>query len=125
MSATRTSAPLGPTIILVAALVGIALSAYYFLTPLTGINGTPGAMLVILSSLLLAIDALILWFGPPGLVFSIFWVLGILGALGTFTAAWFLHAWWLMAASAVIFAGLVVTVIPSTNSSSRGQSHAQ
>lgn len=116
MSTIRTSAPLGPMIIFASAIVGAALSTYYFLTPLTGITGTPGAMLVIISSLLLVIDALILWFGPPRPLFWIMWVLGILGALGTFTAGWFLHAWWLMAAIAVVFIGLGVSLLPARNS---------
>ena len=120
MSTVQTPARVGPMIILAAAIVGIALSAYYFLAPLTGINGTPGAALVIISSLLLAIDAFILWFGPPRPLFWILWVLGILGALGTFAAAWFLHAWWLMAAIVIVFIGLVVTLIPARNSSTRG-----
>jgi len=107
-------------IVLLAAIVGIAISAYNFLTPLTGINGTPGAMLVIISSLLLAIDALILWFGPPRALFWTLWVLGILGALGTFAAAWFLHAGWLMAASAVVLAGLLVTLLPAQTASIKG-----
>ena len=116
----QSPARLGPMIVLLAAIVGIAVSAYNFLAPLTGINGTPGALLVIVSSILLAVDGLILWFGPPRALFWILWVLGILGALGTFTAAWFLHAWWLMAASAVVLAGLLVTLLPARTASIKG-----
>ena len=121
MSTIQSPARMGPMIILAAAIVGIALSIYYFLAPLTGINGTPGALLVIVSSLLLAIDALILWFGPPRALFWLLWALAVLGALGTFTAAWFLHAWWLMGATAVIFVGLVVTLFPARKSPTRGR----
>lgn len=116
----KTQTPLGPMIAGVAAIVGVAIAAYNYITPLTGINGTPGAMLVIISSALIIIDALILWFGPPGVIFGLFWVLGILGAVGTFAAAWFLHAWLLMAASVVMLLGVVAAIFPSRNTSTKG-----
>lgn len=107
MSTLRASRPLGPTIMLAAAIIGAGIALYYYLTPLTGINGQPGTLLVIVSSLLLALDAIIFFLRPRGIVFGIFWALGLLGIIGTLAAAWFLHAWWLMLAIAVVFIGLV------------------
>ncbi|MGY3452000.1 hypothetical protein ACVILH_004342 [Bradyrhizobium sp. USDA 4353] len=104
------SHPLGPIIVLVAAAAGTLLGLYYYLTPLTGITGAPGVLLVIGSSLALVIDAFILWFGGRGWLFGVFWALGLLGGLGTIIAAWFLHAWWLAAATVFVFVGLIVTL---------------
>ncbi len=104
------SHPLGPIIVLVAAAAGALLGLYYYLTPLTGVTGAPGVLLVIGSSLALVIDAFILWLGGRGWLFGVFWTLGVLGALGTVVAAWFLHAWWLAAATVFVFAGLIVTL---------------
>ncbi|MGJ5181117.1 hypothetical protein ACQR16_30240 [Bradyrhizobium oligotrophicum] len=104
------SQPLGPIIVLVAAAAGVLLGLDYYFTPLTGITGAPGVLLVIGSSLALVLDAFILWFGGRGWLFGVFWALGLLGALGTIVAAWFLHAWWLAAAIVFVFAGLIVTL---------------
>ncbi|WP_456714670.1 hypothetical protein [Bradyrhizobium sp. USDA 4353] len=109
MTSSR-SHPLGPIIVLVAAAAGTLLGLYYYLTPLTGITGAPGVLLVIGSSLALVIDAFILWFGGRGWLFGVFWALGLLGGLGTIIAAWFLHAWWLAAATVFVFVGLIVTL---------------
>ncbi|XUM24287.1 hypothetical protein ACRAVF_14435 [Bradyrhizobium oligotrophicum S58] len=102
--------PLGPIIVIVAAAAGTLLGLYDYLAPLTGVTGAPGVLLVIGSSLALVADAFILWFGGRGLLFWVFWSLGLLGALGTITAACFLHAWWLAAATVVALAGLIVTL---------------
>jgi hypothetical protein len=102
--------PLGPITVLVAATAGTLLSLYYYLAPLTGVTGTPGALIVIGSSLALVFDAFVLWFLGRGLLFGVFWVLGLLGALGTLTAASFLHAWWLSVATVVVLVGLIVTL---------------
>ncbi|WP_035639211.1 hypothetical protein [Bradyrhizobium sp. ORS 375] len=104
------SHPLGPIMVLVAAGAAVLLGLYYYFTPLTGVTGAPGVLLVIGSSLALVLDAFILWFGGRGWLFGVFWVLGLLGAFGTIVAAWFLHAWWLAAAIVFVFAGLIVTL---------------
>ena len=88
------------------------LSAYSYFTPLTGVTGTPGALLVIGSSLALVIDGLILWLARGGSLFFVFWALGLLGAIGTLSAAFFLHSWWLMGTMLIVLAGLVVTLVP-------------
>jgi len=105
----------GPIVILAAAIVGTGLSLYYYLTPLTGITGEPGTLLVLAASVALVLDGLILWFGPRGAVFNVFWALGLLGVTGTLAAAWFLHAWWLMAAMAVVVVGLLASLLPFRN----------
>ncbi|MBZ9706849.1 hypothetical protein FJ970_25020 [Mesorhizobium sp. B2-1-8] len=100
----------GPLVIITAAVLASAIAFYYFAAPLTGVTGSAGAMLVLIASLALALDGLVLRFRNSGPVFILAWILGLLGALGTFTAAVFLHAWWLVAVVAVVLAGLLITL---------------
>ncbi|WP_293868242.1 hypothetical protein [uncultured Alsobacter sp.] len=102
--------PLGPLVIMIAGAAGVLLSAYAYLTPLTGITGAPGALLVIGSSVALVVDGLILRTATRGAVFWLFWLLGVLGAIGTLSAGYFLHAWWLMAAILIVLVGLGLTL---------------
>lgn len=99
--------PLGPLVVFIAGMVGVLLSVYSYVTPLTGITGTPGALLVIASSIAIMADALILWRMGDGAAFWIFWILGVLGAIGTAAAAAFLHSWWLLGINFVVLAGLI------------------
>ncbi|MBD8064229.1 hypothetical protein IC608_01900 [Devosia sp. PTR5] len=111
MSTFARPQPAGPAIVAIAAAIGLAVALYYYFMPLTGITGAPGTLLVIVSSLLLLIDGVILWFAPRGFLFGLLWVLGLLGAIGTLVAGWFLHAWWLMLAIAIVVIGLVVSLV--------------
>ena len=100
----------GAGLIAAAALVGAIIAAWSFFAPMTGITGTPGALLVLVSSLLLVLDGGILNFARHGAVYWTFIVLGILGVLGTLAAAWFLHAFWLMTAMVVVAIGIIVEI---------------
>ena len=106
---SQQSTPLGPIIVLAASAAGMMLGLYYYFTPLTGITGAPGVLLVIGSSLALFLDAFVLWFSSRGWLFGVFWSLGLLGAIGTVAAACFLHAWLLAGAAVVALIGLIVT----------------
>ncbi|SLN50415.1 hypothetical protein AQS8620_02171 [Aquimixticola soesokkakensis] len=118
MSVSDTRAPVtGAIIVLAGGLGGLAVSIYNYVTPLTGITGTPGAMLVIVSCALLVLDAILLM-ALSGHGARAFWrVLGFLGVFGTIAAAVFLHAWWLIAAMVVVFIGLVADAMLSAPTS--------
>ena len=60
MAARAQGDTFGARVMALAALGAVALSVYNYVTPLTGINGTPGAILVIASSALLVVFAIIL-----------------------------------------------------------------
>lgn len=95
-------------LVMLAALVGLGISLYGYLTPLTGITGSFGALLVCIASAALMLDGLFLWLVRRRGV-RVFWlVLGFLGAICTFAAGYFLHAWFLMGAMAVVFFGLLI-----------------
>ncbi|ETX28998.1 hypothetical protein RISW2_03390 [Roseivivax isoporae LMG 25204] len=82
---------MGAALLTVAALVGLIAALYEYLTPLTGVTGTLGALIVVVACGLLALAGLILMVASSG---RGFWrTLTVLGIVGTFTAALFLHAW--------------------------------
>ncbi len=117
MSDSR-AADWGAALVILAALAGLGLSLWYYFAPLTGVNGSAGALLVIVASALLIVDGIVLYLTGPGALRVVFIVLGILGAVGTLAAAWFLHGWWLMAAMVVVLLGIVVS-IATANSRTR------
>ncbi len=100
----------GAALMLVAALVGAGIALWSYFDRSSGIGGTAGAMLVVVSSLLLALDALIFFFLPSGALRATIATLGFLGAIGTLVAAWFLHAWWLMAAIVLVVLALILAL---------------
>ncbi|QPM92282.1 hypothetical protein [Pseudooceanicola algae] len=107
------------TIVIVAgALGGLAVSIYNYATPLTGVEGTFGAGLVILACVLLILGAFVIQFSPPGILRGIFRFLVGLGAVLTALAAYFLHEWWLIVAMAITLAGLAFDIAQSRTASS-------
>ncbi|SFE54238.1 hypothetical protein [Roseivivax sediminis] len=96
--------PLGATVTALAALAGAGLALYLYLTPLTGVTGTIGALIVVVAALLVALGAiLIATTGHP-----VWRWLTILGIIGTAIAAAFLHGWWIVVAMIVALVGIVL-----------------
>lgn len=107
----------GLWLIAIAALLGTAVSLYNYVTPLTGINGTPGAVLVIASTLILVVLALILGMDRPGGGLWIFTVIiCLVGILGTAFAAYLLNSWALLALMAVCLAGWFIHLFQARGS---------
>lgn len=98
-----------PMTLTIASLAGTGISLFYYLAPMTGVTGTGGALLVVCSSILLALAGAILVFRTAGGFALFLRVLAVLGTLGTSAAAWFLHEYWLVAAMAVALAATVMT----------------
>ncbi|RUO33288.1 hypothetical protein [Aliidiomarina soli] len=102
----------GAMVLILASLLGVGISLYYYLVPMTGVTGTEGALLVVISSLVLTLCGIILLkvhTGSPAIAVR---VLVLLGALGTIAAAWFLHAFWLVAVMLVAFVGVIIDFLP-------------
>jgi|GEM_PF-765359 len=98
----------GIIVLLVGSLVGLAVSLYAYFAPLTGVNGTLGALAVILSTIALVVMTLVL--APlscrSGRV--VLRVLILLVLVGTGFAGLLLHQWWLTAAMVVGLIGLLL-----------------
>lgn len=101
---SRRRAPAGAGLIVLAGLVGAAIALYLFLTPLTGVTGTVGALVVLAACLLVALGGLLM-LATGGAVWR--W-LTVLGIIGTALAAFFLHGWWIMLAMLVALVGVVL-----------------
>ncbi|MFN3572962.1 MAG: hypothetical protein ACK4TR_05520 [Phenylobacterium sp.] len=99
----RSAAPAAALGLAALAVVGLAAAVYSYFTPATGIDGTPGALLVIVSTTLLAGAALLIGFvaALPGWARITLLTLCLLDVLGTGLAAYFLQAWVLLAAMAL------------------------
>jgi hypothetical protein len=99
----------GAWLIVVASIVGLAVSVYNYNSSGSGISGTPGAMLVIVSSVLLLFAGFILGRDMGG--FGLRVVLGtlcFLGILGTALAGYFLESNTLVVAMAICLFGWLI-----------------
>lgn len=102
----------GPVLLILASLLGVGISLYYYLVPMTGVTGTEGALLVVISSLVLTLGGIILLKVRMGWLAITVRVLALLGALGTIAAAWFLHEFWLVAVMVVALVGVIIDFVP-------------
>ena len=96
----------GAWVITLSALIGCAVAIYNYYAADNGISGTPGAMLVIVSTLALIVAGFILGRDMGGFVLHfILGTLALLGILGTGFAAWLLESNVLMVLMAVCLFG--------------------
>jgi hypothetical protein len=103
---------LGASVIVVGALLGLAVSIYNYISPVgflapnSSIAGEPGAMLVIVSTALLAIAGLVLAAEVRSRAVTWFFAIaGLLDIVGTAAAAWFLNSNVLIGLMVVCFLG--------------------
>ncbi|MGY9047869.1 hypothetical protein P775_19035 [Puniceibacterium antarcticum] len=92
------------------ALGGFAVALYNYLTPLTGVNGTAGALLVVVACLLIAIAAILIQLSRNTTWRGVLRFMVGLGGVLTAVAAYFLHEWVLMAAMGLVIIGLAFDI---------------
>lgn len=112
---------LGAIVLLVASIVGFAIALYAYFTPLTGVNGTLGALVAILANITLAVMALILPALKGTAARNVWRVLILLGLAGTFFAALLLHQWWICVAMVVGLIGLILDLALATRTARPAQ----
>ena len=100
----------GLRLLILAAVVAFAIALFNFFWPGNGIHGTAGALLVVISSvlMLLAAGAMMIWPVMSRWLRGLLLVLILLDIAGTGIAAYMLEAYWLVGAMA---AALVFFVI--------------
>ncbi|WP_172332182.1 hypothetical protein [Mangrovicoccus sp. HB161399] len=101
---------MGAILIFAGGLAGAAVAAYAYFAPLTGVTGTPGALLVVITSILVLAAALVVALIAPRGWRNLVRALLVLGILGTAAAAAFLHEWVLIAAMGVALIGWLIDV---------------
>ena len=101
----------GARLVSLTAILGTAVSIYNYFNPMSGIAGTPGALLVIVSTLILFALGVFLGAGlrSAGLRFFIAASL-LLGIMGTALAAYLLHSNALLALMLACFLGWLMQV---------------
>ncbi|SJN13902.1 hypothetical protein CZ787_12455 [Halomonas citrativorans] len=109
----------GAGVLLLAALAGVFISAYAYITPLTGVTGTLGALVAILACVVLIAAALVLFkLNASGGLIALRTLI-IIGLAGTFFAAMLLHQWWLGVAMVIGLIGLIVDITSSPSKPTR------
>jgi hypothetical protein len=99
----------GAWVITLSALIGCAVAIYNYHAADNGISGTPGAMLVIFSTLALVVAGFILGRDMGGRALHVILaILALLGILGTGFAAWLLESNTLIALMAICLLGWLV-----------------
>jgi hypothetical protein len=99
----------GAWVITLSALIGFAVAIYNYNAADNGISGTPGAMLVIFSTVALIVAGFILGRDMGGRALHIVLaLLALLGILGTGFAAWLLESNMLIALMAISLFGWLV-----------------
>lgn len=96
--------------VLILALVGVALGAYAYFAPETGVEGTGGALLALVGALAVSLGALLAIQTRGGWLVSLNFLIG-LASLLTVIAAWFLMQYPFAAAMALSFVGLLIELL--------------
>lgn len=104
---TTDHATLGGYLLALGAAVAFGLTAWRYLTPLSGITGTPGALIAMFGEAALFVAGIALALMARGAGRTVFVVLAWIGIALTLFAAILLHGWWSAAALVVALAGLV------------------
>jgi hypothetical protein len=93
----------GAWLLVTSAAAGLCLSLFAYFWPNTGIDGTPGALLVVVSTALLLAAALLmaLYRAKPRWLHVVLGVSTLLDLIGTGLAAYFLEAYLLIAFMAI------------------------
>ena len=118
---------IGTWVIALSSILGAALSLYNYLTPGTGIDHTPGAMLVIISSVLILLASFTLLLDLQRWFRGLLLILLLIGILGTGLAAYFLEASVLVALMVLALFGWFVRMLggPSEGRYSHSPAHAK
>lgn len=109
------SSQTGVILLLASTIAGLALALYAYLTPLTGVTATPGALAVIVACVGLAVMAIALGVVENHAPRITLRVLIVLLLLATCFAALLLHRWWICVAMGVGLVGLVIDVVRSVD----------
>ena len=116
----------GPLLLILGAAAGLIITLYYFISPLTGVNGTIGAGLVVFSTGIMLVAALIHPLLPAGMFRATVKFLILVDIVCTIAAGYFLHEWFLIAFMVVALAGAIMdSVLGPLEGNRTGSTSAQ
>ncbi len=103
-------------LLILAFLIGVGLAALDYVSRGDGIAYSPGALLVLVSTVLIlaASTVVIVDIGLPAWLGGVLYALIILGLIGTALAAWFLNSNWLMALMIIGLLGCLAQLLVSS-----------
>ena len=112
MSTSAAYAPprrhLGAYIMIITALVALAITAWRFFTPLSGVTDSGGAITTMFAEFVLFVLGVLLVQTKAGGLRNFVIFLSWAGAIGTIFAASLLHGWWSVAVLVVYAVGVVI-----------------
>ena len=112
MSTSAVYAPprrhLGAYIMIITALVALAITAWRFFTPLSGVTDSGGAITTMFAEFVLFVLGVLLVQTKAGGLRNFVIFLSWAGAIGTIFAASLLHGWWSVAVLVVYAVGVVI-----------------
>lgn len=109
--------PLGAGLLILGGAVALLLTGWRYFAPLSGITGTPGALLAMFGSFMLIVAGVAFFMLGRGGWRILFLVLTWLGAILTFVAELFLHGW----GSSIAMAVCILAVAIETFSTPTGR----
>ncbi len=104
-------APYGQYLLALGAAVAFGITAWRYFTPLSGITGTPGALITMFGEAALFVAGLAIAFMARGAGRTTFVVLAWIGIVLTLFAAVLLHGWWAAVALILALVGLVLGTV--------------
>ena len=113
MPVTRPTLRSGLVLLGVGSLISFSAAVFGYFWTGNGIHGTPGALLVVISSalMLVASGALLFVSMMPRSVRGVLLLLIVLDIFGTGVAAYFLETWWIVGAIALALVGWIVHML--------------
>jgi hypothetical protein len=111
----------GSVLLALAAAVAFGITTWRYFTPLSGVDGTGGALLTMFGEAVLVIAALVIARLPHGAGRITLLTLAWIGIVLTTFAATLLHGWWAAAALGVAIIGLLIETAPKGRSPSKPQ----
>lgn len=111
---------IGLWLIVLASLLGLAVAGYDYVTPMTGINGSAGVVVVLIALGLMLVSALVLaLFLRRGWLHRVLSFLVFLDILCTGAAAWFLESNVLLALMVLALVGFVIRLARGSSARAR------
>lgn len=116
MSPSITRSHAGGYLLAFGAAVALGITTWRYFTPLSGVTGTPGALLTMFGEAALLLAGVAISWMSGGTGRAIFIVLAWLGIILTGFAAYLLHGWWALTALAVALIGLAIGTVARSRS---------